>query len=57
MAELPVAISIREAANLAGVSTATLYSLANRGELPGSRRIGKRIIIHRETFTRWLVGE
>ena len=47
-------MSILEAADQAGVSTATLYSLANQGKLPGARRIGKRIVIHRETFLRWL---
>lgn len=47
-------MSILEGAIEAHVSTATLYSLANQGKLPGARRIGKRIIIHRETFLRWL---
>lgn len=37
-----------------GVSEALLYSLANRGELPGCRRIGKRFVIHRETFEEWV---
>ena len=50
----PAGISILEAADEARVSPATLYSLANQGKLPGARRIGKRIIIHRETFFRWL---
>ena len=50
----PVGMSIAEAAAQAGVSTATLYSLANQGQLPGARRIGKRIIIHRHTFAEWL---
>ena len=50
----PVGMSIAEAAAQAGVSTATLYSLANSGRLPGCRRIGKRLIIHRETFGNWL---
>ena len=50
----PVAMSISEAAEQAGVSTATLYTLANKGELPGCRRIGKRLIIHRQTFAEWL---
>jgi len=50
----PAGMSILEAATEAQVSTATLYSLANRGKLPGARRIGKRIVIHRETFLRWL---
>ena len=50
----PVGMSIAEAATQASVSESTLYSLANQGKLPGARRIGKRIIIHRETFLRWL---
>ena len=50
----PAGMSISEGAKEALVSTATLYSLANQGKLPGARRIGKRIIIHRETFLRWL---
>ena len=52
--ERPAGMSILEAATEAQVSTATLYNLANRGKLPGARRIGKRIVIHRETFFRWL---
>jgi excisionase family DNA binding protein len=52
----PVAMSIAEAAEQAGVSTATLYSLANQGRLPGARRLGKRIVIHRATFEEWLTS-
>jgi len=52
--EKPVGMSISEAAIEAGVSESTLYSLANQGKLPGARRIGKRIVIHRETFEQWL---
>lgn len=47
-------MSIAEAATQAGVSTATLYALANQGRLPGARRLGKRIVIHRATFSEWL---
>ena len=54
--EPPVGMSIVEAAAAAQVSTATLYSLANQGRLPGARRIGKRIVIHRETFLSWLAN-
>ena len=49
-----VGMSVAEAATEAGVSEATIYSLANKGELPGARRLGKRIVIHRETFEDWL---
>ena len=52
--EKPVGMSIPEAATEAGVSESTLYSLANQGKLPGARRLGKRIIVHRETFLCWL---
>ena len=46
--------SIPEVASEYGVSEALLYNLANRGELPGCRRLGKRFIIHRETFEDWI---
>lgn len=50
-----LAMSIAEAAGLIGVSRSTLYALANQGKLPGTRRIGTRIVIHRGEFTNWLI--
>ena len=50
----PVGMSIAEAATEAGVSESTLYALANQGRLPGARRVGKRIVIHRGVFEEWL---
>jgi excisionase family DNA binding protein len=49
-----VAISIDQAAELAGCSAALLYVLARRSKLPGCRRLGKRFVVHRETFLKWL---
>jgi len=46
--------SIAELAVDYKVSESLLYSMANRGELPGCRRLGKRFVIHRETFEEWL---
>jgi len=46
--------SIPDMASEYGVSEALLYSLANRGDLPGCRRLGKRFVIHRATFEEWL---
>jgi excisionase family DNA binding protein len=46
--------SIPDMASEYGVSEALLYGLANRGELPGCRRLGKRFVIHRATFEEWL---
>ena len=51
--EQQMAISIKEAAQMLGVYTATLYSIADEGKLPGARRLGKRIVIHRTTFEKW----
>ena len=52
--EKPVGMSIQEAAAQAGGSEGTLYELAKRGELPHCRRLGKRLIIHRQGFEEWL---
>ena len=49
-----IGASISKVALEYGVSEALLYSLANRGELPGCRRIGKRFVVHRETFEEWM---
>ena len=50
----PIGMSITEAATESGVSESTLYALANQGKLPGCRRLGKRLVIHRATFFEWL---
>lgn len=50
----PIGMSITDAAAQAGVSPATLYQLAKENRLPGARRIGHRIIIHRAQFEEWL---
>ena len=52
--EPPIGMSITEAAAQAGVSPATLYGLAKEGRLPGARRLGHRIIVHRARFSEWL---
>lgn len=52
--EKPIGMSISEAASEAQVSESTLYALANQGKLPGARRVGKRIVVHRGVFEEWL---
>jgi len=37
-----------------GISESSLYAMANRNELPGARRLGHRIIVHRPTFENWI---
>ena len=50
----PMAVSIPELARLTGLSEGLLYIKANEGQLPGCRRVGKRFLVHVETFESWL---
>lgn len=47
---VPIAISVKEAAGLIGVTPQHLYNLAAAGNLPGAYRLGRRVLVHRETF-------
>ena len=49
-----LAVSIPEMSVLTGLSEALLYAKANQGSLPGCRRIGKRLLVHMETFEMYL---
>lgn len=50
----PLAVSIPILARQTGVSESLLYQMANQGRLPGCRRVGKRFLVHLETFEEWL---
>ena len=52
--EKPFAISIPRLALQTGLSESLLYQKANQGTLPGCRRIGKRFLVHVDTFEAWL---
>jgi excisionase family DNA binding protein len=52
--EGPMAVSIPELSRLTGISEGLLYIKANDGELPGCRRIGKRFLVHLQTFEDYL---
>jgi excisionase family DNA binding protein len=54
MAQEPKGVSIPLLAGVYGVSESLLYALANAGRLPGCRRLGRRFVIHRETFENWV---
>lgn len=57
--EQPALVSVREAAQLAGVSYATIWRLIQRGEVPAIR-VGNEtgpLRIPREEFRRWLYAE
>ncbi|MDO4175221.1 MAG: helix-turn-helix domain-containing protein [Eubacteriales bacterium] len=46
-------INVKEAADLCGISMASMYEIARREDFP-SIRAGKRIIIPYDRFVRWL---
>jgi hypothetical protein len=46
--------SIPELASEWNVSEFLLRSLANQEKLPGCRRLGRRYVVDRETFTNWM---
>ncbi len=50
----PLAVSIPDLARLTGLSEELLYIKANEGNLPGCRRIGKRFLVHFETYNDYL---
>lgn len=47
-------LSLAECAEMVGVSTRLLYKLIERGEGPPLIRLGRRIIIRRESAEQWL---
>ena len=49
-----MAVSIPILAHQTGLSESLLYQKANDGTLPGCRRLGKRFLVHVETFEAWL---
>jgi excisionase family DNA binding protein len=50
----PEVITVDEAAALTRVNRKTIYALIARGELPGVRRFGRVLRIHRATLLEWL---
>ena len=50
-------LKVIEAAKLLGISRNVAYELAKRGELPGARRLGGRVIVLRAVLEAYLRGE
>jgi excisionase family DNA binding protein len=50
----PLTISVEEAARLLNISRTHAYLLAQRGELPGVRRLGATYRVSRIELFRWL---
>ena len=49
-------LTVDELAALLRVEPKTIYRAVKLGEIPGARRLGRAIRIHRPTLLRWLEG-
>lgn len=47
-------LTVDELAALLRLDRKTVYAMVNRGEIPGVRRFGRTVRIHRDTVLRWL---
>lgn len=45
-----ISISVPEAATLIGISDQHAYDLSAEGKLPGSYRMGRRVLVHKPTL-------
>lgn len=50
-------LTVQETAKLLRVNRTTVYKMVEANELPGVRRLGRAIRIHRPTVVAWLAGE
>lgn len=49
-------VKVSEAARVLGISRATAYNLAHKGELPGVRRLGSRWVVSKRLLEEFLEG-
>lgn len=53
-ASVPEVLTVDEAAKLLRVDRKTVYTAVQRGKLPGARKLGRTIRVHRQTLLDWL---
>lgn len=51
-----ITLTVNEVAELIGVSTATIYTMARLNEIP-HKKIRGRVLFHRETIEKWFTNE
>ncbi len=51
---LPPFLTAEDAAALLRTSRKAIYTMADRGQIPGVTRIGKRLLFYRDDVIRWL---
>ena len=50
----PVLFTAQEVADILRTSRSAIYSMVERGQLPGVTRIGRRMLIRRDALLDWL---
>ena len=51
---LPMFLTVDETADLLRTTSKAIYSMVDRGQIPGVTRIGKRLLFYRADVIRWL---
>jgi len=52
--QMPFLLTTKEVANVLRTSRKAIYSMVERGQLPGITRIGKRLLFRRDDLIEWL---
>ncbi|MFN8179294.1 MAG: helix-turn-helix domain-containing protein [bacterium] len=52
--ELPPLLTVADAASLLRTTRGGIYAMAERGQLPGIVRIGRRLLVRRDAVFAWL---
>ena len=54
LVESPLLLTVAETADLLRTSPKAVYAMVARGQLPGVRRIGRRLLFRRDALLNWL---
>ena len=52
--ELPVVLTAAELARLLRIRRRSVYGAIRRREIPGVQKLGRKVLIHRDTVLKWL---
>lgn len=54
LADLPAFLTVDEVAELLRTTRAAVYTMSDRGRLPGVTRVGRRMLVSRDDLVDWL---